>query len=308
MACSTCFDQVRVPFEQPDGTTRYVSCWDCERGQLLMGIGPHFHGAALDRTSQRDRGLLSWPGTPPGWYLYGDTGRGKTHLAAAICRAKAEAGLRVRFLTSKRLLDTIKLTFDDASREQGRYALAQLAEADIVVLDDLGAELGTEWAESELTDWVDGFYERNTALVATSNLDLGEMAAKLGERIASRIVGMAQAIELTGPDRRMQRQPPPRLRVVPLAVVEPSPAEYAAMAARSRPLIQEAMATLMRRGPASARAPRRAEPPPPGEGSGLRPEYRAEIEAAIREGREATLAARWQPFVAEVRAAMEATG
>ena len=38
----------------------------------------------------------------------------------------------------------------------------------------------------------------------------------------------------------------------------------------------------------------------------LKPEYRAEIEAAIREGREATLAPRWQPFVEQVRGELEA--
>jgi len=253
MSCSNCGDQIRVPFEQPDGTTRYVSCWECERGQLLMGLGQHFHGAALDSGSQRDRGLLAWPGTAPGWYLYGGVGRGKTHLAAAICRARARAGLRVRMLSSKRLLDTIKLTYDDASREQGRYELTRLAEADIVALDDLGAELGTEWAETELFAWLDGIYQRDAALVVTSNLDLGDLAAKLGERIASRLVGMTQAIELTGPDRRMTQRAAAAPRRAPEPVVEPSPEEFAAMAARSRPLVQEAMARLMSRGPATTR-------------------------------------------------------
>jgi len=312
MSCSNCFDQIRVPFERPDGTTRYVPCWECERGQSLMGIGQHFHGAALDPASQRDRGLMAWPGTPPGWYLYGDVGRGKTYLAAAICRAKAAVGRRVRFISSKRLLDTIKLTFDDASREHGRYALAQLAEADIVVLDDLGVELATEWAETELTGWIDGFYERDTALVVTSNLDLGELAARLGERIASRIVGMTQAIELTGPDRRLRGPMAPRVQRAPEPIVEPSPAEHAATAARCRPLVQEAVAALMRRGPATTRRPaRRIVVPAPehgnGNGNGLKPEYRAEIEAALREGREATLAERWRPFVDQVRTEMQAT-
>jgi hypothetical protein len=36
----------------------------------------------------------------------------------------------------------------------------------------------------------------------------------------------------------------------------------------------------------------------------LKPEYRAEIEAAIREGREDRLPARWQPFVTEIKAAL----
>jgi len=40
----------------------------------------------------------------------------------------------------------------------------------------------------------------------------------------------------------------------------------------------------------------------------LKPEYRAEIESAIREGREAQLAERWRPFVDQVRAEMQATG
>lgn len=207
MSCPNCQDFCRVAFDGEGGLTKYVQCWECERGQSIMGLGSRYYGAEVRQFPGQAEALLAWRGRAPGWYVFGGVGRGKTHLAAAICRHQASRGRSARFLSSARLLETIKLTFEAESREEARYTLKRYEEADVVVIDDLGAERATEWAETELTRWIDGFYEREAALVVTSNLDIDQLGKHLGARIASRVAGMTAPLQLTGPDRRLQ--PPP---------------------------------------------------------------------------------------------------
>ena len=47
-------------------------------------------------------------------------------------------------------------------------------------------------------------YEKKTTLIISSNLSLGELEKKVGDRICSRIMGMCQIVELLGNDRRFE--------------------------------------------------------------------------------------------------------
>jgi DNA replication protein DnaC len=201
--CTSCRNIGWLAFESPNRAARFAPCGDCETGLRVIGIPPQFHRASLSDSTSPGRQLAAWRGRMPGWLLYGGVGRGKTHLAAAICRDQAARGRSPRFLSSARLLALIKATFDAETRPEAAARLEEYEQADVVVLDDLGAEHETDWAEAELTMWVDGFYERGAALVVTTNLTIPQLTAQLGRRIASRIVGMTLPLHLTGPDRRM---------------------------------------------------------------------------------------------------------
>jgi DNA replication protein DnaC len=203
--CQNCRGLSWLRFDQPGGGATNAPCWECESGKQLMGLGPQFWEASLADNAQVGVRLKAWDGRLPGWYLHGETGVGKTHLAAAVCRDQASKGRTPRLLSSARLLRLIKATFDRESRPEAAAALESLSEARLVVLDDLGAEHNTGWAEAELTLWVDGFYERGAALIVTSNLRYEGLADRLGMRIASRIIGMTRPLHLTGGDRRMVR-------------------------------------------------------------------------------------------------------
>ncbi len=202
--CLNCRGLAWLRFDQPDGRKTEAPCWECPAGLRNMGVGRQFATAQLGNTGP-DAALRSWDGRLPGWYLYGSAGVGKTHLAVAACRHQASVGRRPRFLSSARLLALVKATFDRDTRADAQSMLAEFEEADVVVLDDLGAERDSRWAESELASWIDDFYGRNAALIVTSNLDYAALAPRLGMRAASRLVGMTRLLCITGPDRRMTR-------------------------------------------------------------------------------------------------------
>ncbi len=83
-----------------------------------------------------------------------------------------------------------------------QYIKENITNADIVVWDDLGTEIGSEYDINQLL----GFIDRRTAAgktnIYTSNLTRQEMEFKVGKRLASR-VGMSIDIELRGKDKRV---------------------------------------------------------------------------------------------------------
>ena len=90
----------------------------------------------------------------------------------------------------------------DGQEEQA--AINKFRDIPYLVVDDLGSDKKTDWSFSTLYEIIDGrdMYER-TGMIITSNLSLGDLAARLDDdRIISRINGMCKIIQLTGKDGR----------------------------------------------------------------------------------------------------------
>lgn len=81
----------------------------------------------------------------------------------------------------------------------------QLLRVPLLVLDDLGAHRGTEWAEERLFALIDARYRDGLPLVVTSNVSLLEVAPRVRSRLAD--VQVSTVVRFTGPDRRTA---PPR--------------------------------------------------------------------------------------------------
>ena len=73
----------------------------------------------------------------------------------------------------------------------------------LLFLDDLGAENATDFVRDTLYLIINRRYEGKLPVIITSNLDLGELSDSVGDRIASRIAGMCDMVELEGGDRRL---------------------------------------------------------------------------------------------------------
>jgi len=73
-----------------------------------------------------------------------------------------------------------------------------------LILDDLGPEKSSEWSIQTLYSIIDRRYRDVRQTLITSNLTLDEIAEKVGDRIASRIAGMCEVVEIKGKDRRLK--------------------------------------------------------------------------------------------------------
>jgi DNA replication protein DnaC len=134
-----------------------------------------------------------------GVFLTGGVGSGKTHMAAAWALEAAAAGDVIHWVNAAAHLSAIRANFNGGPQVE---TPAEIARADLVVIDDLGAERPTEWVRESLYVLVDAIYEQERRLIVTSNLKLSQIARLLGERIASRLAEMCPVVTLDGPDRR----------------------------------------------------------------------------------------------------------
>jgi DNA replication protein DnaC len=138
---------------------------------------------------------------PIGWmFLHGSPGAGKSHLAAAIALHAAGFGRRVVYRSVPGLLDDLRPGGADPDA-----AMAAVLDADLVILDDIGAEKLSPWAADRLFRVTNERLKRPT--VITSNHDIDQLDELLGPRIADRL---AQAVNVWMPIssyRRIRHNP-----------------------------------------------------------------------------------------------------
>ncbi|MCA1002785.1 ATP-binding protein [Bacillus thuringiensis] len=133
--------------------------------------------------------------------MAGNCGAGKTHLAYAIAEELAGAGISVVFVTVGELLRKIKSTFNKDSSLTEDAIIQSLVRAQVLIVDDLGAELGALDANTKATNFInrvlfdvfDGRQGKST--IFTTNLTGKRLDEAYDERIVSRILNNFRTIK-----------------------------------------------------------------------------------------------------------------
>ena len=146
-------------------------------------------------------------------WLTGSFGTGKTALAMIVSKAAIDAGRTVAIYSCPRLLSVIRESIDQPPRGGSAGGvldfLDRLASADLLHIDDLGAEHRTEWVLEQLYTIINSRYEDQRSTIVTSNLERDALAEQLGERIVSRLEGMCgEPLPFWGADARRVAYPP----------------------------------------------------------------------------------------------------
>ena len=141
--------------------------------------------------------------------LIGGTGTGKTHLLEAIGRQYMEqeheggTPYTVRYELVANMLRQLRESF---KVETEGSVMAHAYKADLLLLDDIGAEKPSEWVEQELFNLIEDRYRNNRLMVVATNEVEPTIRAKLGDRIASRLfdneTGTVKQVYLTATDYR----------------------------------------------------------------------------------------------------------
>ncbi len=145
---------------------------------------------------------------PQGWLLFtGPRGCGKTHLAIAIAGESLRQGRTVFYAFVPSLLDHLRATFSPDSPIGYDELFEQVKTTPLLILDDLGTETTTPWAEEKLYQIVVYRYDVRLPTVITSVFSVEELEA-IKPRIGSRLVDgmMVDWHPISAPNYRDQRR------------------------------------------------------------------------------------------------------
>jgi DNA replication protein DnaC len=225
MPCPLCDDTGWKPIET-DGVRRVVRC-ECWRQQL----GQHHladanipkrylhctlenftaYNESLEKALANARRVASaFPVVTQGLLLEGQPGVGKTHLAVAVLKQVIQtSSVRGLFYDTRELLRVIRSTYDSSIRTTELDVLRPVMNADLLVLDDLGAEKTSEWVDETMNLIVNTRYNERRLTIFTSNYedipddtDPNSLLFRIGFRMRSRLHEMCEFLVLDGGDYR----------------------------------------------------------------------------------------------------------
>src|SRR5580693_5378274 len=156
-----------------------------------------------------------------GLLLTGSIGVGKTHLAVGILQALvAERGATGLFFDYRDLLKQVQNSYNRQVAATELEILAPVFEAEVLVLDELGASKPTDWVWDTVAHILNTRYnDRRTTIITTNYANaapLGTESAgrtlvreetlgdRIGERMRSRLQEMCVLVEMQGEDFRQK--------------------------------------------------------------------------------------------------------
>lgn len=131
-------------------------------------------------------------------YFYGPSGTGKTFLATSIAKALLQEGQVVVYRTASQLMEDIK----DIKFRDNKELEQLLTDSDLLILDDLGTEMVTDLAKTEVFNLINLRLLHKKKMLISSNLSLGSIRDKYSERLSSRIAGEFILVAFFGDDLR----------------------------------------------------------------------------------------------------------
>jgi DNA replication protein DnaC len=146
----------------------------------------------------------TYAAAPSGWlYLVGPVGAGKSSLMAALLNALAETHELIGLYgVAADLLDYIRAGYARDADVRAEQRAAQLREAPLLCLDDLGAEQTTDWSEAALFGILNARWQHNRPTIITSNVPLSALSPRIQSRIAGMSAGPRPEIPVIAADAR----------------------------------------------------------------------------------------------------------
>jgi DNA replication protein DnaC len=119
--------------------------------------------------------------------MCGKPGTGKSHLSVAFAIEVINQGRSAAYTTVLRAIRSIKDTYRKNSELTEQQAINAFISPDLLVLDEVGVQFGSETEKMYLFEILNGRYENQKPTIVITNLSPDEVSDYLGERVIDRL-------------------------------------------------------------------------------------------------------------------------
>lgn len=134
----------------------------------------------------------------------GGTGLGKTYLSTCIAKTVTDRGCSVCYAPAGKLFNTLE-SAKFSPTEEIRAEAAQYSSADLLILDDLGTEMPSQFVTASLYALLNDRLLEGKAMIVSTNLTAEELSKRYTPQIASRLIGDFHRITFVGEDIRVAK-------------------------------------------------------------------------------------------------------
>ncbi len=134
----------------------------------------------------------------------GNTGLGKTYLAACIAAEVADKGYGVVYEPAASLFSKLERARFSPSEENQREA-DRIRNAQLLIIDDLGTEMPGQFVTAALYSLLNERLLEQLPMIITTNLTVEEAGQRYSPQIASRLYGEFSRLTFVGSDIRVLR-------------------------------------------------------------------------------------------------------
>ena len=140
-------------------------------------------------------------------FFYGTVGTGKSFLSGCVAKELMDSGHSVIYFSSTGLFEKLsQVSFDYHAKDELADLYEDLYSCDLLIIDDLGTELTTNFSSSQFFSCLNERILRKKSTIISTNLSLQELRDRYSDRIFSRITSNFKLCKITGPDIRMYKK------------------------------------------------------------------------------------------------------
>jgi len=197
--CTNNENEARKKDEEERAAAQRAVAWQYKLGK--SGIPERFHNRTLDSYKANNAGQISAlefaqayadgfdeiQKTGRSAIFCGKPGTGKTHLAVGIGLHAMTLGKLVLFTTVQRAVRRVKDSWRKDAQESETDVIDLLVEPDLLILDEIGVQFGSDFEKNLMFDILNERYEKSRPSLLLSNLTTKEVKAFLGERVYDRL-------------------------------------------------------------------------------------------------------------------------
>ena len=184
---------------------------ELNRRLIATGIQPRFRGCTFENyrltegNPEEAKALVACRGYAEqfdvnlregrGLLLVGNLGTGKTHLASAIVQhVVREHDAWAVITTAAEICRVIRGSYGKGAGYTETDALDELASTDLLVIDEIGVQSGSDFAPGVMNDVIDRRYQRMRPTILISNRPAAELSQFIGDRALDRMRQGGKAI------------------------------------------------------------------------------------------------------------------